>query len=1193
MKKLLTLLMLFFVQQLYAQTPIVQSLQPTITLQNYSDPATIHYHVRLNGFVNPDGLPCEIYFEYGNSAEYSNTVAASPASLDGSAASAVSYSFEVSHTSTSYNLNYYHCRLRMVTAQGTYYSSDMPFIVNPDPIRWIEIIPTYNDHAAHANFDITNGKNIEGSNGDVNDVINIQYSSLDLNGSLDLTPLVTQHITNTYKYAVAAFYINGISLFKQLSANNQYSTDDPLPIYNVQVYAQGSVNNGEGQLYRLKNNNGSAITITLVADYLSEEITIPANGIVEVVTVNGSDLEVDFEDEVYQVVSHCDYTWEGNDWVTVEPISADETTATFELQNNDNIAHTIILDNGEGIEHSYTLAANSSQIVTIENYLWDIYLSRPYTLVSEGEDTIGDHFQIGYINPGFASLQIMPTTSAPTLVTSNSMTLNGKITSLIARDQQVNYRFAYGTDIENLNMQTGTFTATAVDGPGTAVSAAVTELTGLTKYYFQLETVNGGVSAIDSVTTIVNPNAPVLADIEGAAINYTERQGIVPVTSTITVADADDANFVSAIVRITGNYQIGQDFLFCVDQNGITAAWNAATGTLTLTGNVMRANYQTAIRSITFYNTSYSPSTLQRTISITVNDGEYNSNTVTRRINITSVNNAPVLNDIEETALDYFVGSGSIPITNTLTVIDQDNVNLASAIIGITNNYLSTEDELTFTNQNGITGVWDSELGLLTLTGSSTVENYQTALLSIGYRNTNGTPNTLVREISFLVNDGGGGMGNSNIVTRNINITELVNNVAPYAAVNTGAFITEGGEFIFSDMSLKAGDDGSIYAISYIIEQMPSYGILLNNSISGSDSGFTFVQNDISNGKIKYIHNGDELPYDQFKFRLKDDDGSLSDLYTFTFTVQGINDPVYMTKLPKISFPEDTEYILLIDSLYKYIIDPDDDLQSLVIKITAMSDSLTCIPSGDTAWIVKGKENYFGRIRTKLNISDDESEIDSILYLTILPVNDLPVLNGIPSEIEFVYTGSETINLFENAYDVETPDSLLTFSFEAEPDSVNAMINIKNGIATLTSKNGFKGDVSIKIIVTDADGGESEMTVTIKVKTDPTGTEQLDGIPDDYALFQNYPNPFNPNTTIRYGIPDVGDAYHASRNVSLKIYDILGNEVATLVNEQQSPGYYEKKWNAENFASGIYFSVFIVNSGSHNIKEIRKMILMK
>jgi hypothetical protein len=795
MKKLLTLLIVFFVQQLYAQTPVVQSLQPTITQQNYSDPTTIHYHVELNGYVNPDGIPCEIYFEYGNTAAYGNIVAASPATLDGSAASTVNFSFEVSHTSTSYNLNNYHCRIRMVTAQGTYYSSNMPFTVNPDPVRWIEIIPTYNNSAAHANFDITNGKNIEGSNGDVNDVINIQYTSLDLNGSLDLTPLVTQHLTNTYKSAIATFYLNGISMFKQVAANNLYSTDDPLPIHNVQVFAQGSVNNGDGQLFRLKNNNSSAITITLLADAFSDEVTIPADGIAEVVTRGSSSLEVDYEDQAYQVVSPCEYIWEGNRWVTVVPISADATTATFELLNNDDITHTMILDNGEGIEHSYTLAANSNQIVTIENYLWDIYLSRSYSLVSEGEYTVGDHFKIGYINPGFAQLYIAPTTSAPTLVTSNSMTLNGKITSTIARDQQVEYYFAYGTDKENLDTQTGTLTATAVDGPGTAVSAAITELTGLTKYYFRLETLNGGVSTIDSITTTVNPNAPVLADIEGAAINYTERQGIVPVTSTITVADADDANIVSAVIRITGNYQIGQDFLLCVDQNGITATWTAATGTLTLTGNVMIANYRTAIRSITFYNTSYTPSTLQRTISITVSDGEFNSNTVTRLINVSSVNNAPVLNDIEDTALEYLAGSGLIPITNTMTVIDYDNVNLASAIIGITNNYLDSEDELTFTNQNGITGVWDSGDGVLTLTGSSTVENYQTALLSVKYNNTNGTPSTLVREVSFLVNDGGGGMGNSNIVTREINISVASSNASPVLA----SIETDGLTFVEGD----------------------------------------------------------------------------------------------------------------------------------------------------------------------------------------------------------------------------------------------------------------------------------------------------------------------------------------------------------------------------------------------------------
>ena len=71
-------------------------------------------------------------------------------------------------------------------------------------------------------------------------------------------------------------------------------------------------------------------------------------------------------------------------------------------------------------------------------------------------------------------------------------------------------------------------------------------------------------------------------------------------------------------------------------------------------------------------------------------------------------------------------------------------------------------------------------------------------------------------------------------------------------------------------------------------------------------------------------------------------------------------------------------------------------------------------------------------------------------------------------------------------------------------------------------------------------------------------------LPNSYSLSQNYPNPFNPTTKIRFDVPK-------QDFVTIKIFDVLGREVATLVNEQLKPGTYEVGWNAVNYTSGIYF----------------------
>ncbi|MCX6165869.1 MAG: T9SS type A sorting domain-containing protein [Ignavibacteriae bacterium] len=85
-----------------------------------------------------------------------------------------------------------------------------------------------------------------------------------------------------------------------------------------------------------------------------------------------------------------------------------------------------------------------------------------------------------------------------------------------------------------------------------------------------------------------------------------------------------------------------------------------------------------------------------------------------------------------------------------------------------------------------------------------------------------------------------------------------------------------------------------------------------------------------------------------------------------------------------------------------------------------------------------------------------------------------------------------------------------------------------------------------------------------------------------YKLFQNYPNPFNPNTIIRFQIKD-------SRLVTLKVYDILGKEVATLVNEKQSPGVYEVTFDGSQFPSGIYFYKLETDS----YRETKRMLMIK
>jgi hypothetical protein len=124
-------------------------------------------------------------------------------------------------------------------------------------------------------------------------------------------------------------------------------------------------------------------------------------------------------------------------------------------------------------------------------------------------------------------------------------------------------------------------------------------------------------------------------------------------------------------------------------------------------------------------------------------------------------------------------------------------------------------------------------------------------------------------------------------------------------------------------------------------------------------------------------------------------------------------------------------------------------------------------------------------------------------------------------------------------------------------------------------------NVIIYFIVADTASGTatigSEAYVDYIDLTAPSSVEQISGLPEDFSLTQNYPNPFNPSTKIEYSIPEAG-------LVQLKVYDILGNQVAELVNEEQSAGTYRADFTSDNLASGLYIAKLQAGNYTKTIK---------
>jgi hypothetical protein len=194
--------------------------------------------------------------------------------------------------------------------------------------------------------------------------------------------------------------------------------------------------------------------------------------------------------------------------------------------------------------------------------------------------------------------------------------------------------------------------------------------------------------------------------------------------------------------------------------------------------------------------------------------------------------------------------------------------------------------------------------------------------------------------------------------------------------------------------------------------------------------------------------------------------------------------------------------------------------------------------------------------------------------------------------VQYTFAGLNPESEYQVAAEYSAPDGVTRLQ-DMSVDGIQVHDN-----ATVTSSpynTGFKslpheafkdGKVTISIN-RRAEGTAVVSQLWLKETGVGFSPQQLnDTLPTAYSLEQNYPNPFNPSTVIRYAIPQDG-------LVTLKVYDITGREVTTLVNEQKSAGTYEARFdareNGKSLASGVYF--YRVQAGAFS--EVRKMVLLK
>lgn len=503
------------------------------------------------------------------------------------------------------------------------------------------------------------------------------------------------------------------------------------------------------------------------------------------------------------------------------------------------------------------------------------------------------------------------------------------------------------------------------------------------------------VAAARSIAVTPANDAPTVVTSSGAA-SYTENDVAVVVDAGLTVTDVDSANLVGATVQISGNYAAREDLLSFVDQAGIIGSWNAGTGTLTLAGVAAVADYQAALRSITYVNSSDDPSTASRTISISVTDGTDPSTAGTRGIGVASVNDPPALTGSGGT-VSYTENTSPVAVDDALTIADLDDAALTGATVALAG-YWNGEDQLAFTDQLGITGSWNPVTGTLTLSGSASVADYETALRSVTYVDTSDAPQTAARTATITVDDG---TDPSNAVSRAI-VVVPVNDLPVVTLSGSAVTFTEDDAPVALDATATVADDDDASLVGGRVQitsgYVPGQDVLAATDGGGVTSTWNPATGSLTlNGAaspatyetilrgVTFVNSSQEPAAGSRTVTVTlDDPGGTGGAATRTITVVSVNDaPVAHddTAATRQATP------VVVDVLANDT-DAEDDALTVSAATVSGSNATVSVTSAQNLRVVP-KQSFSGTLTVTYTVDDGAATDDATLQVTVTPVADL------------------------------------------------------------------------------------------------------------------------------------------------------------------------------------------------------------
>ncbi|MBF2001379.1 MAG: cadherin domain-containing protein, partial [Synechococcales cyanobacterium M58_A2018_015] len=474
--------------------------------------------------------------------------------------------------------------------------------------------------------------------------------------------------------------------------------------------------------------------------------------------------------------------------------------STIDPDIGDTHTYTLVAGEGSTDNNAFTIVGNQLRL----NRIPDFETKPTYSIRVRTSDVGGLSFEktfTVFVN----DLRERPGDTAPTdlLLSRTTVNENVPIGSLVGTlstvDADQDDRFTY-----SLVPGFGDNAAFTIVDNELRTNAPV-DFETKSSYTVQITTTDVGGRSFTKTLTIgvINLDDPPIVTPSAGALSYVEQAGAVPIDGGIRVSDVDSPNLTGATVRLL-DYVAGQDRLSFTPQAGITGNFDAANGLLTFSGVAPIASYQTLLRSVAYTNTSNNPTPASRTVQFSVRDATTTSNLATRSIQIRAIDSPPVVTT-SAGGVSYLENAGEVIVDAGIRLSDEDSLDLTGATVRI-GGHRPNQDRLSFTPQSGITGSFEADTGVLTLTGTASLASYQAALRSVTYANTSNSPNTAPRTIQFSVRDR---TTESNVATRSIQITAV--NTAPTVTLARGPLIyTENAAAVALDSQLTLTDPDSL-----------------------------------------------------------------------------------------------------------------------------------------------------------------------------------------------------------------------------------------------------------------------------------------------------------------------------------------------------------------------------------------------